>query len=145
MFMRNIYVQFKIFVGRRRICIFHDTALCGFSSQRPIIQNRADFVLVPSQWETLLQGNAVSHWLGANLESALRKHFNVMTSSCDNYIWLMHLFLWSLQLPASGSEEAKLSHYFPWLHSVTPVSVTLSGIKQSDVLSPRGVVCYMIG
>ena len=25
----------------------------------------------PSQWETSFQSNAVSHWLGANLESAL--------------------------------------------------------------------------
>ena len=32
---------------------------------------RADFRLAPSQWETSLQSNAVSHWLGANLESAL--------------------------------------------------------------------------
>ena len=32
---------------------------------------RADSRLVPSQWETSLQSNAVSHWLGANLESAL--------------------------------------------------------------------------
>ena len=30
----------------------------------------------PSQWETLLQSKAVSHWLGANLESAL------------NWVWL---------------------------------------------------------
>ena len=28
-------------------------------------------VLAPSQWETSLQSNTVSHWLGANLESAL--------------------------------------------------------------------------
>ena len=27
--------------------------------------------LLPSQWETALQSNAVSHWMGANLESAL--------------------------------------------------------------------------
>ena len=27
--------------------------------------------LAPSQWETSLQSNAISHWLGANLESAL--------------------------------------------------------------------------
>ena len=27
--------------------------------------------LVPNQWETSLQSNAVSHWLGANLESSL--------------------------------------------------------------------------
>ena len=31
----------------------------------------ADSRFAPSQWETSLQGNAVSHWLGANLESAL--------------------------------------------------------------------------
>ena len=29
------------------------------------------FWFAPSQWEILLQNNAVSHWLGANLESAL--------------------------------------------------------------------------
>ena len=33
--------------------------------------HRADSRLVPSQWETSLQSNTVSHWLGANLESAL--------------------------------------------------------------------------
>ena len=32
---------------------------------------RPDSRLAPSQWETSLQSNAVSHWLGANLESAL--------------------------------------------------------------------------
>ena len=35
-------------------------------------RTRADSRLVPSQWETSLQSNAVSHWPGANLESALR-------------------------------------------------------------------------
>ena len=34
---------------------------------------RADSRLPPSQWEASLQNNATSHWLGANLESAL--HF----------------------------------------------------------------------
>ena len=33
--------------------------------------HRADSKFAPSQWETSLQSNAVSHWLGANLESAL--------------------------------------------------------------------------
>ena len=32
---------------------------------------RADSRFAPSQWQTSLQSNAVSHWLGANLESAL--------------------------------------------------------------------------
>ena len=33
--------------------------------------HRAGSRFAPSQWETPLQSNAVSHWLGANLESAL--------------------------------------------------------------------------
>ena len=32
---------------------------------------KADSRLAPSQWDPALQSNAVSHWLGANLESAL--------------------------------------------------------------------------
>ena len=32
---------------------------------------RADSMFVPSQWETLLQSKAISHWLGENLDSAL--------------------------------------------------------------------------
>ena len=34
----------------------------------------ADSSFAPSQWETSLQSNAVSHWLGANQESSLRHH-----------------------------------------------------------------------
>ena len=33
--------------------------------------NRADSRFAPSQWETALLCNAISHWLGASLESAL--------------------------------------------------------------------------
>ena len=36
--------------------------------------NRVHFRLASSQWETLLQSNAVSHWLGTNLKSALGKN-----------------------------------------------------------------------
>ena len=32
---------------------------------------RADSEFAPSQWEMSLQSNTISHWLGANLESAL--------------------------------------------------------------------------
>ena len=35
---------------------------------------RADSRLEPSQWETSLQSNPVSHWLGANLELVLSCH-----------------------------------------------------------------------
>ena len=36
--------------------------------------NRADSRFAPRQWEMALLCNDVSHWLGANLESALCKH-----------------------------------------------------------------------
>ena len=35
-----------------------------------VIISRADSRFAPSQWETSLQCNTISHWLGANLESA---------------------------------------------------------------------------
>ena len=35
-------------------------------------QNMADSRLAPRQWGTSLQGNAVSHLLGANLEAAMK-------------------------------------------------------------------------
>ena len=40
----------------------------------------------PSQWETLLQSNVISHWLGANLESALsiiHREFGVLPDYCQ--------------------------------------------------------------
>ena len=36
-----------------------------------MVMFRADSKLAPNQWETSLQCNAASHWLGANLESTL--------------------------------------------------------------------------
>ena len=40
-------------------------------SPQPLWYFRADSRFAPSQWEASLQSNAASHWLGANLESAL--------------------------------------------------------------------------
>ena len=48
--------------------------------------HRADSKLAPSQRETFLQSNTVSHWLGANLKSALH--------SCD--ITVMDTLNWCL-------------------------------------------------
>ena len=55
--------------------------------------HRADPRFAPSQWETSLQSNAVSHWLGANPESALNyihiKQTSLQTSCGDTC--LIHL------------------------------------------------------
>ena len=42
-----------------------------FTTTTNIFVSRADSRLALSQWETPLQSNAVSHWLGATLESVL--------------------------------------------------------------------------
>ena len=46
-------------------------AICNHHADAGSQYNKADSMLAPRQWETSLQSNAVSHWLGANLESAL--------------------------------------------------------------------------
>ena len=48
---------------------------------------RADSWLAPSQWETSFQSNAISHWLGTNLESALGC-IMVMAISRYVHVWL---------------------------------------------------------
>ena len=44
---------------------------------------RADSKFVPSQWETALLYNDVSHWLGASLESALLMYLYVKLRWCS--------------------------------------------------------------
>ena len=69
--------QIKIIYGHRlmksRLSCFH----CNKKHLQTITrllnsltECRADSEFAPSQWETALLCNAVSHWLGANLESA---------------------------------------------------------------------------
>ena len=55
---------------------------------------RTDSRFAPSQWETSLQSNAVSHWLGANLESALDMVISNYLSNrklqrCNRWSWWM--------------------------------------------------------
>ena len=72
---------------------------------------RADSRLVPSQWETLLQSNTISHWLGTNLESAARSDmvslFRVFHSKLTNHkkkSWPYQCLPWNLPC----------SHWSPW-------------------------------
>ena len=54
-------------------CVYHGFRICLIAIIRILIKYKADSRLAPSQWETLLWSNTVSHWLGANLESSLKK------------------------------------------------------------------------
>ena len=53
---------------------------------------RADFRFVSSQWEMSSQSNAISHWLGANLESALRMYMVMYKSDVHDYHWQSNSF-----------------------------------------------------
>ena len=53
------------------VCI-DDRLLCPGQSLYGRIQYRDDSMLAPNQWETSLQSNTISHWLGSNLESTLQ-------------------------------------------------------------------------
>ena len=48
-----------------------DVIAFSLTAKNDNIINRADSRFAPSQWETALLCNDVSHWLGASLESAL--------------------------------------------------------------------------
>ena len=56
-----------------------------------LIKCRADSRLAPSQWETLLQSNAVSHWLGLNLESAIKFVVTASPIGCC-LVWSSFIF-----------------------------------------------------
>ena len=70
--------KFENVVGKI-VAIFSDFNMLVVNIKQPLCQSRADSRLAPGQWETSLQSNAVSHWLGANLESALPVYFVVST------------------------------------------------------------------
>ena len=66
---RNLYMQ--------SICTQEHLLPMAYPSS--VYSNRSDSGLEPSQWETLLQRNAISHWLGSNLESALLQYSSTAT------------------------------------------------------------------
>ena len=77
---------------------FIHISLCQRINIKPThICCRADCRSAPSQWETSLQSNAVSLWLGANLESALicaGRKFPSMSSIVSTHSPLLGWWLW---------------------------------------------------
>ena len=76
------------------------TATCNFGEILSLLHGwsllyadtiRADSTLAPSQWETSLQSNAVSHWLSANLETVLTM-FMLFVESLHNH-WAVIAYL----------------------------------------------------
>ena len=66
---------------------------------------KADSMLAPSQWETSLQSNTVSHWLGANLESALPVSQRICRLEINprSLLWFTTLCTWCPYASANTS------------------------------------------
>ena len=70
----QIFCKKKLILMRNvpsQICKVFQKLIWNITVFHMLMGHRADSRLVPGQWETSLQSNAISHWLGANLESAL--------------------------------------------------------------------------
>ena len=89
----------------------------------------ADSMLAPSQWETSLQSNAASHWLGANLESALHR------IGAPTRMWFSQLFntlFLCFACVVSHDDVIKCKHfprYWPFVQGVyrSPVNISHRG------------------
>ena len=80
------------------------------------LAHRADSRLAPNQWETSLQSNAVSHWLGANLESALSTHF----LQCPVKNIILTLPLWTyIEYTAWGWEQLYKQRCGGWVEAAS--------------------------
>ena len=62
-------------------------------------KHTADSRFAPSQWETVLLCNDVSHWLGANLESALKYHLKKKPWDVRPVFFVLSLIRWVMSAP----------------------------------------------
>ena len=87
---------------------------------------RADFRFVPSQWETSLQSNGASYWLGANLESALTL-FSTMSNS---YMFTPHVIIMCADALVPNRRHAISNHTA--IHAFQRRHMSFSNHRQFD-------------
>ena len=95
---------------------------------------RADSRLAPSQWETSLQSNAVSHWLGANLAKV---YFHTALLHWYQSRFLLVCVVW---LPWGHSPLIPSSIPLPWYHQITCVAAS----KNAFMLLPIFKTCVFV-
>ena len=122
-FISEIWQYFEILTHQYIAWHFCVSSLCLLmvaDSTKPSAERviRADYRLAPSQWETSLQSNAISHWLGANLESALwmtiMMMFSVLTvrvmTSCIMLVTSCNIVSsWSTVAPSTGRPFTRIT------------------------------------
>ena len=131
---------------------------------------RADPRFAPSQWETSLQSNGVSHWLDANLETALTSGWNCQPwpNRSQNWMFVHSIIILSnsQQFPTSSSQnqvelgewatrhfmhcltielwDSKIRYLIVMLSCCRWVSMTLVNIGWDNGLSPLKRPCHYL-
>ena len=109
------------------------------------MHNRADRRLAPSQWETVVLCNDVSHWLGTSLESTLHNNYHKLMIVCFVINLLSRYFMINQGRPDPG-----LSVYFypftpcaPWKVIIRAITtdVVISRLPAPPTIAPQGTQC----
>ena len=105
--------------------------------------HRADSGLVPSQWET--QYNAVCHWLGASLGSAL-KYIQRVTTNINTIEIHIYAFPWTTSDPMNSMSAS----YIMWFYVVISINdsiflliLTMSWLLARHATCSRGNFLYL--
>ena len=83
---------------------------------------RADYTFAHSQWETSLYSNAVSHWQGANLESALWQQSKLNQQFVIQYNTMRYDTIRYNTIQYNTIQYNKISFIFSRLQSTNNVS-----------------------
>ena len=98
--------------------------------------HRADSRLAHSCWETLLQSNPISHWLGAKLESALSQQLPGVCTGTEPYLQL------KLSLKNFSNNAylgILLSHVSKMLHRFCFILLLFQKSNQVDHIMARSI------
>ena len=85
-----------------------DFAKISMRSFQNSIKSRDESRFAPSQWETPLQSNAVSHWLRANLEvvlKSIRWRIEIIPIPFFYFALVIYMLLWKIYLISIGSHS----------------------------------------
>ena len=127
----------------RQVSLYYMLLILGWKS----VSDMTDSRLAPNQWETSLQCNAISHWLGANLESALSQvtlskwlkqpnHSKQNATKTTDSISIR--MLWTL---AKSSTVGKLSLQFASSFATVLISISILNIANFGMVLIRRLYC----
>ena len=88
---------------------------CTFRGTHSDYRLKADTRFAPSQWETSLQSNVVSHWLCANRESALGWQSSTWTHHRPKkFVYFIQIHKYSYELPIACQFHLSMEVMIIW-------------------------------